>query len=448
MSYQTSAAVPDRLAAFAAAHPAIDEPLACATLRAVAGLAEVAAAAGGVGSLGEDLLVPLLDLRAEAAYQATWVGAVGAAFRAAGADIDGDGVVTARDDDLPPVGSASRADRLAEVAALLASLRERAAAGGPTITAGELATVLATARDLVATAPDPGAEAARILATVGAGDVAVAVDLLGEATSDATDPAHVAVAALFDLGALVSLGLEGQPERAERWAHQLTGTLAAHDLVGDGRVDGVALLGGGNAPGAATFGVALAAGLQAGGVETRRWGPVHRLYGTTHPLAPTVAAAGARGVDGRFAQVPLAHGLVADLARAEADRGQALAGVFGGARQPGMTWPGPTPCGPRSIPPSRLPTACASPSIWRRSSASATASSPRSPSSSSTRPPSPRRSVPRRNPCSSTGPGMATTARSASRARPGPAPSPTTRCGRRWAISPSSPAGTRGWAPP
>ncbi len=335
MSYQTSAAVPDRLAAFAAAHPAIDEPLACATLRAVAGLADVAAAAGGFGTLADDLLVPLLDLRAEAAHQATWVGAVGAAFRAAGADTDGDGVVTARDDDLPPVGSASRADRLAEVAALLASLRERAAAGGPTITAGELATVLATARDLVATAPDPGAEAARILATVGAGDVAVAVDLLGEATSDATDPAHVAVAALFDLGALVSLGLEGQPVRAERWAHQLTGTLAAHDLVGDGRVDGLALLGGGNAPGTAAFGVALAAGLQAGGVETRRWGPVHRLYGTTHPLAPTVAAAGARGADGRFAQVPLAHGLVSDLARAEADRGQALAGVFGGGAPTG-----------------------------------------------------------------------------------------------------------------
>jgi hypothetical protein len=335
MSYQTSAAAPDQLAAFAAAHPVIDEPLACATWRAVAGLADVAAAAaaGGCGTVGDDLLAPLLELRAEAAHQAAWVGAVGEAFRAAGADADGDGVVTARDDDLPPVGSASRADRLAEVTALLASLRERAAAGGPTITATELATVLATARDLVATAPDPGAEAARILATVGAADVAVAVDLLGDATSDATDPAHVAVAALFDLGAVVSLGLESQPARAERWAHQLTGPLAAHEFLGDARVDGLALLGGGNSPGTATFGVALAAGLQAGGVETRRWGPVQRLYGTTDPLAPAVTAAGARGAGGRFTQVPLAHAVVADLARA--DRGQALAGAFGGGAPTG-----------------------------------------------------------------------------------------------------------------
>jgi hypothetical protein len=333
MSYQTSAAAPDRLAAFAAAHPALDEPLACATWRAVAGLADVAAAAGGFGPIGDDLLAPLLDLRVEAAHQAAWVGAVGEAFRAAGADTDGDGVVTARDADLPPVGSASRADRLAEVTALLASLRERAAAGDPRITASELATVLATARDLVVTAPDPEAEAARILATVGVGDVAIAVDLLGDATSDATDPGHVAVAALFDLGALVSLGLEAQPARAERWAHRLTGTLAAHDLLGDDRVDGLALLGGGNAPRTATFGVALAAGLRAGGVETRRWGPVHRLYGATDPLAPAVAAAGARSSGGRFTQVPLAHGLVADLARA--DRGQALAGVFAGGAPTG-----------------------------------------------------------------------------------------------------------------
>jgi hypothetical protein len=337
MSYQTSAAAPDRLAAFAAAHPAIDEPLACATCRAVAGLADVTAAACGFGAVGDDLLTPLLDLRAEAAHQAAWVRAVGQAFRTAGADPDGDGVVTARDADLSPIGSASRADRLAEVAALLASLRERAGAGDPRLSGDELAAALGVARELVATAPDPEAEAARILAAVGAGDIAVAVDLLGDDASGAADPAHGAVTALFDLGTLVSLGLDDQPARAERWAHQLTGALAAQHVVGDGgvndRVDGLALLGGGNAPGTATFGVVLAAALHASGLETRRFGPVHLLYGTTNPLAPAVAAAGARGADGRFTQVPLAHGLVADLARA--DGGRALAGVLGGGARAG-----------------------------------------------------------------------------------------------------------------
>jgi len=328
MSYQTSAAAPDRLAAFAAGQPAVDEPLARATWRVAADLADCAAAAGGFGAVGDDILVPLVDLRAEAAHQAAWVGAVGEAFRAAGADSDGDGVVTVRDADLPPVGSASRADRLAEVTALLASLRERAAAGDPGITAAELATLLATAHDLVTTAADPQAEAERILAAVGAGDIAVAVDVLGGATAQVADPEDPAVAALSDLGHLVSLGLERQPARAERWARQLTSTLAARALVGGSLyVDGLALLAGGNAPGTAAFGVALVAALRESGVGTHRTGPVRWLFGGTDPLAPAVAAAGARGADGSFSQVPLAHGVVADLARA--DRGLPLAATFG-----------------------------------------------------------------------------------------------------------------------
>jgi hypothetical protein len=337
MSYQTSAAAPDRLTAFAAAHAAIDEPLACAAWRAVAALADVRAAAGAFGAVGDSLLTPVLDLRAEAAHQAAWVGAVGEAFRTAGADPDGDGVVTARVADLPPVGSASRADRLADVAALLASLRERADDGDARITPGELAAALSIARELVATSADPEAEAARILETVGPGDVAVAVDLLGAGASGADDLAVGPARALFDLGGVLSLGLEAQPARAERWVRRLTESLAALDVVGDGRadhrVDSLALLGGGNAPGTATFGVALAAGLRTAGLETQRWGPVHRLYGTTHPIAPAVAAAGARGTGGRFVQVPLARGLVADLSRA--DQGRALAGVFGGGAPTG-----------------------------------------------------------------------------------------------------------------
>lgn len=324
MSYQTSSAMPDRLAAFAARHAVIDEPLATASARAVADLSAFAARAGDFGTVGIDGLIPLSDLRTEAAHQAGWVRAVGEAFRAAGADPDGDGVVTARDADLP-AGPASRSDHLAQLSAVLASLRQRAASGDLSVTADEFREMLATARHLVATAADPQAVAARILAPVGAGDIAVAVNVLADGPAPPSGGADSA-AALADLGRLLSLGLEDQPARAERWARELTGARAAWG--GAPYVDGLALLGGGNAPGTAVFGVALAAGLRSTGARTQRLGPVHLRYGTTDPLAPAVAAAGARAPDGRFSQVPLAHGIVADLAGT--DRGRALVASFGG----------------------------------------------------------------------------------------------------------------------
>jgi len=335
----TSSAAPDRLTGFATAHDRADVPLAVAVVRLAVDLAAFVAGAGPTAPAATGAaLAALLDLRAETAHVATWVAGVGEAFRRAGADPDGDGTFTVDGARLPALGPSTRVAWLDLLAGELATLATRDR--GRSLDAATVAALLADARRLVGSAPDPQAEAARLLARVGAADVAAAVDLLAGAADGAGDRDGPAVAALADLGVVVSAGLERQPERAARWAERLTAPLAALALVGAPRLDGLALLGGGNAPGTAAFGVALAAGLSSSGLSTSAGGPVRRLYGTSDPLGPTLVAAASRRPDGRFTQVPLAHGVVADLARR--DHGRGLLASFSAAAEPPRPAPGST----------------------------------------------------------------------------------------------------------
>ena len=94
MSGTTSSAEPDRLAAYETAVAPVDEALALSTLRFATAIGAFFAGAGSFAPPGsaEEWAAPLLSVRAESSYLASWVTAVGEAFRQAGADPDGDGI--------------------------------------------------------------------------------------------------------------------------------------------------------------------------------------------------------------------------------------------------------------------------------------------------------------------------------------------------------------------
>ncbi|HET6950913.1 MAG TPA: hypothetical protein VFI47_11085 [Acidimicrobiales bacterium] len=259
---------------------------------------------------------PLRGVRDESDYLAGWVTSVAAAFRAAGGDPDGDGVWTAPDAALAGLLlSPVLAEERAAVAAELGTLAERARAGELDLTPAELAAVVERARRLVDGAPDPAAAAELLLTPLGAGDLDVAVSVLEHGAGDATGVEHPAVAALRNLGHVVSLGLESQPERAARWADEVVDRRARgpFDRAAGAAVEGLAVMAGGNAAGTSAFAAALYGQLVTRTGTTPADGLTARLYGVTAPGAPIMFTAGHRGADGRFDQPELAHALVDDL---------------------------------------------------------------------------------------------------------------------------------------
>ena len=324
----TSAAEPERLGAYGMTTAGVDEALARALGRLEPDVAAFLAGAGDLApaTTTAEWTIPLADLRAEVGHLGRWVAAVGAAFLAAGADGDGDGVYRASHELLAPlVGRAVRSEHLDVVATQLATLHERARAGDLDLTAGDLARLVAAARLVVDGAADPGTEAERLVAPMGSGDLVTALMLLSSGAADATGTDHTAVAALLDLGHILSLGLESDSARAERWAdeildHAVFGTLPAP------LVEGLAVMAGGNAPGTSVLGPEVVGAVVAGGRSAPVGGLVHRLYGTTDPLAPVMTVAAARGPDGSYVQAPLAHAVT----RRAVDDPATMVRVFGG----------------------------------------------------------------------------------------------------------------------
>jgi len=323
----TSAAEPERLGAYGMTTAGVDEALARALGRLEPDVAAFLAGAGDLApaTTTAEWTTPLADLRAEVGHLGQWVADVGAAFLAAGAAGDGDGVYRASHEVLAPlVGRAVRSEHLEVVAAQLATLHERARAGDLDLTAGELARLVAAARLVVDGAADPGTEAERLVTPMGSGDLVTALMLLSGA-ADTTGTDHTAVVALLDLGHILSLGLESDPARAERWAdeildHAVFGTLPAP------LVEGLAVTAGGNAPGTSVLGPEVVGALVAGGRSAPLGGLVHRLYGTTDPLAPVMTVAAARGPDDSYVQAPLAHAVT----RRAVDDPATMVRVFGG----------------------------------------------------------------------------------------------------------------------
>jgi hypothetical protein len=332
VSGATSSAEPDRLAAYETTVAPVDEALALSTLRFATGIGAFFAGAGSFAPPGsaEEWVAPLLSVRAESSYLATWVTAVGEAFRQAGADPDGDGIYGDVPDDAlaPMVGRPVLSEQRAHLAAQLSTLYERAAAGQLDLTSSEMASLLAMARDLVDSSPDPQAEAELIIAAMGPRDVDTAARFLGSGAGDATDLDHPAVTGLLDLGHVVSLGLEHQPSRADRWADELVTSRTILGGLSGEQAEAFGVMGAGNAPGTSSFGTALFGALVTSAGRTPLGGLVHRLDGTTDPLAPMMTAAATRRPDGTFAQAPLAHGMV--RAMLDADDGASLVRGFGG----------------------------------------------------------------------------------------------------------------------
>jgi hypothetical protein len=332
VSGTTSSAEPDRLAAYETTVAPVDEALALSTVRFATGIGAFFAGAGSFAPPGsaEEWAAPLLSVRAESSYLATWVTAVGEAFRQAGADPDGDGIYGDVPDDAlaPMVGRPVLSEQRAYLAEQLSTLYERAAAGQLDLTSSEMARLLAMARDLVDSSPDPQAEAELLIAAVGPRDVDTAVRLLGSGAGDATDLHHPAVAGLLDLGNVISLGLENQPSRADRWADELVTPRTILGGLSGEQAEAFGVMGAGNAPGTSSFGTALFGALVNSAGRTPLGSLVHRLDGTTDPLAPMMTAAAARRPDGTFAQAPLAHGMV--RAMLDADDGASLVRGFGG----------------------------------------------------------------------------------------------------------------------
>lgn len=324
----TSAAEPERLGAYGTTTAGVDEALARALGRLEPDVAAFLAGAGDLAPAATtaEWTTPLADLRAEVGHLGRWVAGVGAAFRAAGADGDGDGVYRASDELLAPlVGRAVRSEHLEVVASQLATLHERARTGDLDLTAAELARLVAAARLVVDGAADPGTEAERLVAAMGSGDLVAALTLLSSGAADATGTDHTAVAALLDLGHILSLGLESDPARAERWADEI----ADHAVFGTlptPLVEGLAVMAGGNAPGTSVLGPEVVRALVAGGQSAPVGGLVHRLYGTTDPLAPVTTVAAACGPDGSYVQAPLAHAVT----RRALDDPATMVRVFGG----------------------------------------------------------------------------------------------------------------------
>lgn len=297
----------------------------------ISGAGEFAPATSAV-----DWAAPLRTLRDEIAHLGSWTARVGDWFREAGADADGDGVFGADDEGRLSVivGSPVLAEERLRLAAALAALHEQARSGASSVTQADLATLMGQARSVVSTSGHPQAEAELLTATMGAGDVVAALLLLEPGDHDDRSAIDVSVTALRDLGYLLSLGLEDQPERAERWADEiLTEKVAAGPAWDIGSaVESVAVMASGNAAGTSMVTGALYSQLISRTGSTPQGGLVDRLYGVTAPGAPILVTAAAVDAHGSRPQAPLAHEVVSRTVEAGAlrqvfDR-DAGAGVF------------------------------------------------------------------------------------------------------------------------
>jgi hypothetical protein len=319
----TSSAEVTRLDAYEPSLAPVHEGLTLIAARLEAAAGQFFAGAGPYASgSAEAVGTPVREVLDQSDYLAAWVTTVAAAFRSAGGDPDGDGALTAPEAALDRlVLSPVLAEERAAVAAELATLAERARAGDLVLTPAQLAAVVDRARRLVDGSPDPAAEAARLLEHMGSGDVDVAVTLLERDARRAAGPDDPSVGALLDLGHVVSLGLESQPDRAALWADDLVDRRATVlDLVPGAAVEGLSVMGAGNAPGAAAFGVALYGQLAGRSGRTPAGGLVDRLYGATEPGAASLVTAGRRDEAGRRDQAALAHGIVDELSAGDGRR--------------------------------------------------------------------------------------------------------------------------------
>lgn len=271
-----------------------------------------------------DWAAPLRTLRDEIAHLGSWTARVGSWFREAGADTDGDGVF-GTDDEGPSsavLGSPVLAEERLRLAAALATLHERAHSGEPGLTQTELAMLMGQVRAVVSASGDPRAEAELLTATMGSGDVVAALLLLEPGAHDAPSTVDVSVAALRDLGYLLSLGLEDQPERAERWADEILTEKVASGPAWDigSSVESVAVMASGNAAGTSMVAGALYSQLISRTGSTPHGGLVHRLYGVTAPGAPILVTAATVDAQGSRHQAPLAHEVVSRTLEAGAVR--------------------------------------------------------------------------------------------------------------------------------
>src|SRR5690606_6912638 len=249
-----SCAEPSRLAAYGEAAAAVDEALGRVVAHLAAGINAFVAGAGELAPAGTDQWIsPVAGLRAEVAHLGRWVAGVGACFLAAGGDHDGDGVHAAADSALAGVvGRAALAEHRALLAAELASLHERARTGEVGGAAGGIgvARVLALARLLIDDAADPQAEARYLVAGMGAGDLIAALAELAAGARGAATAGHPAVVGLRDLGYVLSLGLEGDRGRAERWSRRVR-EAAVLGALPPALTEGLSVAAAGNAPGTA-----------------------------------------------------------------------------------------------------------------------------------------------------------------------------------------------------
>ncbi len=329
MTVATSSAEPERLAAFAPAEAASADVLATSLGRLSTDLASLDAVVGfyALASFASDeCLAAVDDVRAWSSHLASWVTAVGEGFRTAGRDPDGDGIVRVRDRAVGLVGRASLDDQRDWLADQLATIDERVRAG-ESVDPRRLARVVALAHQLVDGAPDPAAEARRLIARMGPADARAAVRIFSRAAAGASRPNDPAVVALADLGRVVSLGLEGDEARAARWVDVLTRPDLAVARLPRRTTEALALFGAGNAPGTSTFGALLAVGLLAHGSTAPTLGVSWRLYGSEDPLAPIIATATERDASG-FTQARLANRIVDRLV--STGSGEPLARALGG----------------------------------------------------------------------------------------------------------------------
>jgi hypothetical protein len=252
-------------------------------------------------------LTTIADLTLPAVSRAHAVDAqvsiTAAIFDAAGR---GDGVVTVDDTALPafpPVYDQATIDALtARLEDELATLKERlAASSADETTLDELLGLLGMARTLTDRADVQGHSteaAADLIDRLGAGDVAVMLDMLEGAVLDDDSAAR---GGFEDLAIVLSRGLETQPTRVDRWLDTLT---AGHSWI-DSTPEALVALAALGAPGARAFGGAVWSRLLAhrgdglpsygnGPLRGPSGGLLERVFGTPSAVAVMVDAAAER----------------------------------------------------------------------------------------------------------------------------------------------------------
>lgn len=326
----TSSAEPARLESYGTAMQPIADDIATAATKLDTALEGFRTGAGDFApstSTASSWSAPLRTLHDELAYLGAWTTRVGGWFRDAADDPDGDGVYGTDDELALALGSPILAVERRRVAAELASLHERARRGDLDLGPNEVAALVERARTLVDAAADPQAEAQLLTAAMGPGDVVTALTVLESVDLDDPSSLATSIAAMRDLGRVVSLGLEDQPARAERWADEIvTLKLDAGPIWGTGAAtESIAVMGSGNAAGTSVLTGALFGQLITRTGRTPRGGIVDRAYGVTDPAAPILATAATVDDGGLHPQARLAH----DVVRRSLDAGHdTMADVF------------------------------------------------------------------------------------------------------------------------